>query len=114
MMRDFRASVSADLDEVHRRLDGMDQRIGGPGGEIRDRFGQTDERIRILETAILNEIRALGGPAPATTGSAASKPRSWRLAIAASEPAATATTTAKQSPKATKAVGRPSARRSRS
>jgi len=49
---EFRASVTADLDSMHRRLDVFFD-------EMRDRAAQTDERVRTAETAILNEIRAM-------------------------------------------------------
>lgn len=47
MVRDFRASVSADLAAAHRRIDDF-------SAEVRS-------RINTAETAILNEIRDLGG-----------------------------------------------------
>ena len=46
-VRDFRASVSAELTAVHRRID-----------EFTDEFRS---RLSTMETAILNEIRSAGG-----------------------------------------------------
>jgi len=47
MVREFRASVAADLEAQHRRIDDLSD-------EIRRRIGTA-------ETAIVNEIRDLGG-----------------------------------------------------
>ncbi len=47
MVREFRSSVAADLEAVHRRIDGFSNEIRG--------------RISTAETAILNEIRDLSG-----------------------------------------------------
>jgi hypothetical protein len=47
MLREFRASVSDDLATVHRSLE-----------EFKD---ETRQRFATMETAILNEIRDLGG-----------------------------------------------------
>lgn len=46
MLREFRTSVTADLDAQHRRLEVFSD-------EVRNRIGTA-------ETAILNEIRAVG------------------------------------------------------
>jgi hypothetical protein len=47
LVREFRTSVAADLEAQHQRIDRL-------ADELRDRFGTA-------ETAILNEVRDLGG-----------------------------------------------------
>lgn len=47
IVREFRTSVSADLNALHRNIE-----------ELKD---ETRQRFTTMETAILNEIRDLGG-----------------------------------------------------
>lgn len=70
LIREFRTSVTADLADVHRRIDEFAEevraRFASQTEEMSVRFGNADDRIdtldrrvRTAETAILNEIRAL-------------------------------------------------------
>lgn len=66
LLRDFRASVATDLEATHRRMDSFtdearrrandtNERIRG----LEEKIDRVDERLRIAEIAIVNEIRAL-------------------------------------------------------
>jgi hypothetical protein len=59
MLREFRTSVAADLDAQHRRIAQFVEESRRRFTQLDERVAQLDERIRIAETAILNEIRAM-------------------------------------------------------
>lgn len=54
LLRDFKASVAADIERVHRRLDGLGERIGS----LDDRLGGLYDRVASAEVAVLNELRS--------------------------------------------------------
>lgn len=58
-MLDFKASVSADLDAMHRRLDTFTDEMRDRLRQVDERVGQVDERVCTAESAVINEIRAL-------------------------------------------------------
>lgn len=59
LIREFRTSVTADLSNVHRRIDELAEVIDVRSEMSEERMQGLDRRLRAAETAILNEIRAL-------------------------------------------------------
>lgn len=59
MIRDFRAAVSATLDDHGRRLDQLEGRMDGLEGRVAELTDEVRDRTRTMEVSILNAIRDL-------------------------------------------------------
>jgi hypothetical protein len=59
LIRECRTSVTADLSDVHRRINEFETEVRERIGAVDERLEGFDLRLRTAEMAILNEIRSL-------------------------------------------------------